>query len=217
MNRFWAALSIPSARRNRTRKALALFAAGVAAGAGLYIGVDGFYVKLTATPPAAAVAPLVQLLPADMHLSLCKPVQLHLWSMPGLVQALQCTDPGLPNGQVYAFQMDSATNFQSAWRNFNEWWGFDASTAGTSCPPSGSVSQGATIWRSNYFPARVSQTLECETTVSGNTTQPAYAWTYPTEDAFIIAEGALNSSFSALNSWWTGNAAPIASPRPATP
>lgn len=56
MNRFWAALSMPRARRTRISTALALtaFAAGVAAGAGLYIGVDGLYLKLTTPPPGAA-------------------------------------------------------------------------------------------------------------------------------------------------------------------
>jgi hypothetical protein len=56
MNSFWAALSLRLARRKRIREALALtvLAAGVAAGAGLYIGVDGLYVKLTAPPPGAA-------------------------------------------------------------------------------------------------------------------------------------------------------------------
>ena len=53
MNSFWARLSLRRTRHKRDRKAPALtaLAAGVAAGAVLYIGVDGFYVKLTTPPP----------------------------------------------------------------------------------------------------------------------------------------------------------------------
>jgi hypothetical protein len=58
MDRFWAMLSTWLARRKRIGKTLALiaFAAGVAAGGGLYIVVDGLYVKLTTPPPGATMA-----------------------------------------------------------------------------------------------------------------------------------------------------------------
>lgn len=58
MNRFWAALSVPRAQHKRIGKALALWAfiAGIAAGAGLYIGVDGLYVKVTTPAPSSPSA-----------------------------------------------------------------------------------------------------------------------------------------------------------------
>jgi hypothetical protein len=58
MNRFWAALSVPRAQHKRIGKALALraFIAGIAAGAGLYIGIDGLYVKVTTPPPSSLSA-----------------------------------------------------------------------------------------------------------------------------------------------------------------
>jgi hypothetical protein len=61
VHRSWAALSAWRARRKRIRKApvLAVFAAGIAAGAGLYIAVDGLYVKLTAPPPGAAAMAVI--------------------------------------------------------------------------------------------------------------------------------------------------------------
>lgn len=167
---------------------------------------------------AAGVAPLTELLPSDIDdpatqcTAMTPPYQ---WNMPGLVKALSCTDPGLPNGQVYAFQMNSFANFEATWRNFNKWWPFNNSTAGTSCPPSKAA--GTVPWNDKYFPASSGQVLECERVASsggGSGTQPAYTWTFPTEDAFIVAQGASGSSFSALDSWWTNNAEPLNSPSP---
>jgi hypothetical protein len=56
MNRLRATLSTLLAlyKRNRKASALTVFVAGVAVGVGLYIVIDGFYVKLTAPPPGAA-------------------------------------------------------------------------------------------------------------------------------------------------------------------
>ena len=83
--------------------------------------------------PAAGVLPLSLLLPADITdpASQCSPYEPpYAWQMPGLVRALVCNAPGLPHGEVYAFQMNSSDNFQLSWANFNRWWGFDASQAG---------------------------------------------------------------------------------------
>jgi hypothetical protein len=53
--------------------------------------------------------------------------------------------------------------------------------------------------------------LEC----AWDSGQPAYIWTFPTEDAFIVAVGA--STFSALDSWWKKNQQPLNSPSPSAP
>ena len=139
------------------------------------------------------------------------------WTMPGLVQALTCTDPGLPSGYVYAYQVKTAADYQTTFANYNKWWGFDTSTAGSNCPPGNSTSaQGTTAWHDNFFPARDGQVLECEWVGTGsNLNEPAYTWTFPTENAFIVGQGAANSTFSALDTWWTNNASPLSSPTPA--
>ena len=129
--------------------------------------------------------------------------------MPGLVRALVCNAPGLPNGEVYAFQMNSSDNFQLSWANFNRWWGFDVSQAGRRAV------------RRRRQPARGAQLLEAATSRRGRARfssarpyppvtvaadpAPAYAWALPSEDAFFVAQGADGSSFTALNSWWTTN------------
>ena len=172
---------------------------------------------------APGVAPLVQLLPSDVNLANCKTAPAALWANPGLVKALQCTDSGLPNGVISAYQMNSSADYQMAFANFNTAVGFPTSPPPTSgCPPTGSSSQGITPWddtganEPGYFPVRSGQVLECGLVGSGSVVnQPGYAWTFPSEDAFITAVGAPNTTFAALDSWWTNNADPSASPSPA--
>jgi hypothetical protein len=45
--------------------------------------------------------------------------------------------------------------------------------------------------------------------------QPMYAWAMPTQDAIIVALGAPNSSFAALDKWFATGSMPLASPSPA--
>jgi hypothetical protein len=165
---------------------------------------------------AAGVAPLTQLLPSDLDdpATQCTPVTPpYQWTMPGLVQALDCKDPGLPGGQVFAYQVDNSADYQTTWQNYNKWWGFTGSTQGPNCPPA-SGGEGTVGFHSNSFPSRPGQVLECETVGSGSGSQPAYTWAYPTENAFIVAQGAAGSSFSALDSWWGKSGAPLNSPSP---
>lgn len=170
----------------------------------------------TAPALAAGVVPLTQLLPSgiDDPATQCRPMTPPFqWDMPGLVQALACTAPGLPGGQVYAFQVNSHANFQTTWRNYNKWWGIDTRNPGPHCPPAPSGA-GIVGFHNRFFPPRPGQVLECQTVGSGSKTQPAYTWAYPTEDAFIVAQGATGSSFSALDSWWRQSSPPASSPRP---
>jgi hypothetical protein len=163
-------------------------------------------------------APLTALLPGvlDDPASQCSPIlPPYHWTMSGVVQALQCDQvPGLRNGTVFAFQLDSASNYLTAWGNYNQWWGFNGAAAGTSCPPASATGEGTVSWSGHFFPQHEGQVLECEE-VSGN--QPAYTWTMPTEYAFIVAQGAPGSSFAALQTWWTDDAGPNTAPGPATP
>lgn len=92
----------------------------------------------------------------------------------------------------------------------------------SSCPPTGSSLKGITPWDdtgaggSGYFPVRSGQVLECGLAGSGSVAnQPGYAWTFPSEDAFITALGAPNTTFAAHDSWWTNNSEPSAAPSPA--
>jgi hypothetical protein len=167
---------------------------------------------------AAGVAPLIQLLPGDIDdpATQCQPdPPPYGFDMPGRVEALLCTDPGLPKGsQVYAYQLDSHADFEATWQSFNKVIGFTGADAGPNCPPA-KGGAGTTPMRAKWFPPRPGQLLECVTVRDNNgPPQPVYTWTFPTEDAFIAAVGPANSSFAALHAWFTSALMPLASPSP---
>jgi hypothetical protein len=172
---------------------------------------------------AAGVAPLTQLLPSDVNPVNCKTAQKPQWSNPGLVKGLACYDSALGNSgdSIFAYQMNSSDNYKSAWANFNTWWGIKP-PSGSGCPPSSGQTQGSVPWDDTgsagggYFPTTSGQVLECGLLGSkGN--EPTYAWAFPTEDAYIIAIGDPGTTFSAIDTWWTNNSDPNASPKPYTP
>ena len=177
-----------------------------------------------ATPaPRPTVAALTALLPSDIDdpASQCQP-HTPPFTPVGLAAngALLCYDPGLSGNNVQAYQFNSNADYQKSWTSFNNWWGFNTGSPGSTCPPAAgnTNNEGTLPFHGNFFPSRQGQVLECEWTGSGNTlNSPSYAWTYPTENAFVIAWGAPNSTFSALDTWWTNNSAPSSSPAPATP
>jgi hypothetical protein len=170
----------------------------------------------------AGVAPLMQLLPSDVNPATCSALKNPGWANPGLVTALQCYDSGLSNNgdSIWALQMNSSANYQASLANFNTNFGFNP-PSGSSCPPSGSSSQGSVPWNDSaskgYFPTAAGQIIECMITDdSKNRPEPTYVWTFPSEDAYIIAFGDPNTTFSALDNWWTNNTEPGASPKPAS-
>jgi hypothetical protein len=178
--------------------------------------------RATPTPTgrtlAAGVAPLIQLLPGDIDdpATQCQPdPPPYGFDMPGRVEALACTDPGLPKGsQVYAYQLDNHADYEATWRSFNKVIGFSGADAGPDCPPA-KGGQGTAPMHAKWFPPRPGQLLECVTVRDNNgPPQPVYTWTLPTEDAFLAAVGPPNSSFAALHTWFTTRSMPLASPSP---
>ncbi len=170
----------------------------------------------TSPSEPAGMADLTQLLPSvldDPSIQCTTLTPPYHWTMTGVVGALACNQvPGLTSGAVYAYQLDSAAHYQAAWAAYNNWWGFDGADAGSSCPPPNATSQATQGYYNQFYPQRAGQVLECEE-VSGN--EPAYTWTMPSENTFVVAQGAPNSTFAALDSWWTHSATPAAAPTPA--
>ena len=163
------------------------------------------------TPGSANL--LLQVLPGDLYQNghECQdtgpPGQ---WSMSGLVKALHCTDPGFAGGNVYAYQLDSPADLQTAWRSFNEWWGFDASNADETCPPKGNSQGVVRVNLPGITQASLEFITECGMLSLSTSNVPAYAWYRADRNAFVIAEGGAGTSFSALTSWLT-RAAPSSS------
>jgi hypothetical protein len=168
---------------------------------------------------AAGVAPLVQLIPGDIDdpATQCQNnPPPYGFDMPGRVQALVCTDPGLPKGsQIFAYQLDSQADYEATWRSYNKVIGFTGSDLSPTCPPAPGRA-GTAPAHSQFFPPATGQLLECMMVKDGNSpSQPVYTWTFPTEDAFIVAVGPPNSSFATLHSWWTSSSMPQTAPSPA--
>jgi hypothetical protein len=123
------------------------------------------------------------------------------WTNPGLVKAFSCTAPDMANGQIFGYQMDSTADYNQAWANYNTWANFGTSST-EDCPPGSGQSQGGPgEWYGPRFPQLSGQVLECFTSNSG----PVYVWTYPTENAFIVAQPPKSWSFSKLETWWENN------------
>ena len=152
---------------------------------------------------------LVQLMPGDLSR---KPQDCHSvapsdpWTMPGLLLELQCTSPDLP-GAVYAYQLDNSSDYETAWDNFNHWWGFDPGSAEKGCPPKG-AGDGIDKPTGSELPQAVLPVTECGLqTPSTGKTVPAYAWSWPASKAFAVARTGTGSSFAALHSWSIGQPA----------
>ncbi len=167
---------------------------------------------------AAGVAPLIRLLPGDID---DPATQCHTdpppwpWDMPGRVAALNCTDPGLPKGsKVYGYQLDNQADYEATWQSYNKVLGVTDGNPGPNCPPA-KGGAGTTPIRAQFFPPRPGQLLECLTvTDDKGRPQPVYTWTFPTEDAILVAVGPPNSSFAALQAWFASASMPLTSPSP---
>jgi hypothetical protein len=167
----------------------------------------------TGTTLPGGVKSIEQYLPVDISpVNDCQPVQGIQWKNPGLVQSFDCSDPGLAdpnggkNGFVEAFQMNGYQNFSTSWQNFNAWFGFTKSQA--SCPLGGPSGGGLTGWEGPGHAARTDQVLECADSGTSNniaSNQEIYAWTYPADNAYMIAVAPSSWTGSQLDSWWKQN------------
>jgi hypothetical protein len=158
-----------------------------------------------ATTPQG-VTPLAQLLPSDVDASVDCVHYTSPANLTALSNSLSCSPKNLSGGQIFAFQFNTPADYAAGLVALNKFKVFDSSTAGSSCPP-GADSQDSIGWHNNAFPSRSGQLLEC-LSVGANNIQPNYIWTYPTENAIIDAQGADNSTFTALDDWWTKFAPP---------
>lgn len=160
----------------------------------------------SSAPDPNQIQSLVQLLPGSLNQN---EKECHLtsapqqWAAPGLVLAMHCTAPELEGGNIYAYQLDSISDFQSASQNFNRWWNFPSTYAKGTCPPSGTA-KGQKNLSGSDLPEADRVVLECGMYMIGaRSMAPAYAMSFPANDALVIALGAPGSSYSALAYWIT--------------
>ena len=154
---------------------------------------------------APGITPLVQLLPSDIDDTSTECTAAtgpFSWKMAGLVTGLRCTDPGLPGGKVFAYQLDSSADYQTTWQNFNRAIGFNPSIAGSACPPPQGDAQGTSGWHNKTYPPLNGQVVECGTIGSGKGSQVTYVWSEPTQDSFFEAQASHGWTFAQLQNWW---------------
>lgn len=191
-------------RTMASRRYLAVVAVGVLLVGGYLAGAAAADVPPFSRPAPSPSTSLLGLMPTDpkgdqreCHVATAPAP----WFMSGVVQSLRCTDSGLPEGTIYAFQLDSYTDFQTSWQAFNRWWRFSTAGAGTICPPQKAA--WGIVNTSSYsgVPQADIPVQECGLITSGPRKVPAYAWSYPEYATFIVAEGAPGISFGEMTDW----------------
>lgn len=157
----------------------------------------------TTVPPttAPAIQTLYNLAPGDdQDPTTCAPFEKVSTAEAATVRlGLRCADPDL-NDYVYGLQFDNAADYGAGVANFNSFYGFDANTADTSCPPStGTQGLESYGFSDDNLPATSGQVLECffEPSLDGY----FYMWTLPTQNSFLWT---FNTNFSDIESWWSG-------------
>ena len=117
-----------------------------------------------------------------------------------LTSRLYCTHAANSHVVVWAYQFDSAADYQAGVPTLNKTLKFNPATAGKGCPPPSGHSDGDTGWRSQpNYPDRTGQDLECYTGGS----EPVLVWTMPSQDVVFLAEYKVKGAPMAdLVSWW---------------
>ncbi len=170
-------------------------------------------VPVTSTNPVVSPSPtlaagekkLKVLLPVDVNdaASECIPGTGIKFTHPGLVTATYCNPTDLGNGVILGYQFDNPADYNTAWTSFNKIVAQFGTASSADCPPpSGDKEGGPTEWHGNNFAQRSGQVLECYTNTKGAV---VYAWTYPTENSFLVAVAPSGWTFTQLNTWWGNN------------
>jgi hypothetical protein len=159
-------------------------------------------VATTIGPFAAESRTVAQLMPADIPQSSdCQPFTPPVTGLVGMSAALECLDPSLSGGTIFGLQFNSATSYATSVTAFNNWLGFDASTADATCPPT-SAAEGTAAWYDDGFPQLAGQIVECLTVGTAHDI-PDFSWFYPDQDAIFDAQGPAHSTLLSLSTWWT--------------
>jgi hypothetical protein len=148
-----------------------------------------------------------QLLPSDIVPGAdCK-----TWTAPhtlsaGLSGSLECSDANLGgNGTVISYKYGDASSYAAGLAALNTGIGFNAATAGSTCPPSGQSTTGQIDWSNGArYPRSTSQVLEClsaTSPVSGGSPGPLYIEAIPTQNAILEFSAPL-LSWAELNTWY---------------
>ncbi len=106
---------------------------------------------------------------------------------------------------VWAYQFDSASDFQAGYSHIKAWTGFNNTKHGGNCPPPGGSSSGTIGWfikdSPRYGNQAHNQHLDCF--MNGTPSKPTLIWSMPTQDAFFIAKDtASGATMNKIVNWW---------------
>ncbi len=165
-------------------------------------GTTGTSTTTTTTPPTTASVLLDQLLPTDVTPSQCTSIASPN-GFQGVVTGVNCQPSTLTGGQLYAYQFDTETDYQTSFNAFNADVSFNSQ--GGDCQTSNDAGTGT--WSNTLYPSTGGQIIECYL-IDSNGTRPVLVWTIPTQDAFVQVVGNSGAAISDVHSWWSSSAGP---------
>jgi len=159
------------------------------------------------TPPAGPVESLNQIInprgqaPIGTHCSLAGLAKLDAATV---VNRLKCGTT-VSRLYVWAYQFDSAPDYQRGFTHLQNYLVFKPSSAGGHCPPTGASITGATSWRSDNpkYHSYTGQYLDCLTIHGTYGDEVTYLWTLPSQHVVFLAQSwNTHLTFHTLDSWW---------------
>jgi hypothetical protein len=161
------------------------------------------------TAPVGTVESLNQIInprgqsPIGTH---CQLAGLAKLSAATVTHRLKC-DTTVSSLYVWAYQFDSAADYQQGFTHLQNYLVFKPSSAGSNCPPTGGSITGATNWRSSSNPKYHSYTgqhLDCLTIHGTYGTEVTYLWTLPSQHVVFLAQSwNTHITFRTLDNWWS--------------
>jgi hypothetical protein len=145
---------------------------------------------------------LDQLLPSDVDASQCAPLGTPN-GFQGIVDEISCSPSTLTGGEVYAYQFDTESDYQTSFNAFNSNVSF--SSNGGDCQTSNDA--GSSTWSNSKYPSMSGQVIECYF-INSSGSKPVFVWTIPTQNAIIQAIGQVGTPISGLYNWWHQSAGP---------
>jgi hypothetical protein len=174
-------------------------------GAVVVVALIGLIVALASqgsNSGAGTIEPLSKIIQPDVR-SCKSTVAL---GMSGLVNREFCQTSVHSIG-LDAYQFDTSTDYANGLSRLNNLTGWNASSAGTHCPPGSGSFSGLTQWHSNVnglYRQRAGQLLECYS-FNKSSKFLLYVWTLPTQRVILVAnDNATGATFADLEKWWSG-------------
>lgn len=128
----------------------------------------------------------------------------------GVASSLGCSVPGQSGWSLFGYQFDNTSDYDSSVTAYLNDKNFDAGSADSQCPPTGTYTAGQTGWNNGSYPSASGQNIQCMlTSQSGNNPdQPTYIYEVPSRDTIFEIVASSSATFTDLQNFWVSNGAP---------